>query len=663
MLLPNNINAALQKLDLQSLKAVYKQSPSYAETLIKDAFSLTCVCNYHAYIPFPRSCPKCGRSNHEEIQQYNHFVKEIMNMVVSDLSKREGSVPKTQERQQFCPNCRTAFPPNHEFCTECGKKRPPQKSSSSQALLKFPTDEKNIPLWEQLYDEGTILMKERKLEDALEKFHQALKLNDQDAELLSNTGIVYLHLEQQEEGMKWLDRSLALKPYEPITLFNKSLFLAQNTQYDEAVDVLEILIKHNPNFSQAKVLLMQTKRQQDLFGGLNLEKKEIPPAALTHFRAGMESMHKNQIPQAIRRFNSAIDIFPDFAEAYMFIGVVTILKGDTLEGLSQLEKAIEIDPFLSKAWTHKGWVYDKLEQYEDAIDCYDTAIKIDPKYSANYNNKGLALERLERYEEAIEAYDKSIELNPDYAGAYHNRAVAYKTIGKIERAVENYQKALELNPQNEEAKENIDRLKHYISPKEEGVIRSVHDARDYCPRCQKKNYTNSPNCPYCSTPMHSEDINKLIENVIEMEAMGQFESALMTLERINNKDPTNTQAWYYRGKAHCALAEFRNAMVCFAKAQEFGFSAIQLMMYGLTAKMNIDNFKPPNLSEEHLATVELKMPGFFPDEESYTANGAALQMLMQYEQAYKSYQKALEKKPGYAPALKNLELIKSIAKK
>ena len=53
----------------------------------------------------------------------------------------------------------------------------------------------------------------------------------------------------------------------------------------------------------------------------------------------------------------------------------------------------------------------------------------------------------------------------------------------------------------------------------------------------------------------------------------------------------------------------------------------------------------------------------FSDEKSWTANGAALQMLGQYEEAYKCYEKALEIKAKYEPAYKNKNHIISLSKK
>ncbi len=190
--------------------------------------------------------------------------------------------------------------------------------------------------------------------------------------------------------------------------------------------------------------------------------------------------------------------------------------------------------------------------------------------------------------------------------------------------------------------------------------RSKKKSKNFMPDPNRNPYRvrNSP-----QSPMHTENLEELLKNAVELENLGDFEKAIMTFIHITDKDPTKSEAWYYRGKAHCALAEFENALKCFGKAQQLGFRAMQLMMYGVTAKSNLMNFKRPNLSQSHLAKVEVECPDYFPSEESWLLTGAAYQMLMQYEEAYKSYQNSLVKNPNFEPAKKNLEFIAFLSQK
>ena len=105
------------------------------------------------------------------------------------------------------------------------------------------------------------------------------------------------------------------------------------------------------------------------------------------------------------------------------------------------DRALEINPNFVEAWNNKGNVLDELGRYEEAIECYDKALEINPNYAEAWNNKGVTLSMLRRYEEAIECFDRALEINPNYAKVWYNKG---NVLGKLERhkeAVESKGKA------------------------------------------------------------------------------------------------------------------------------------------------------------------------------------------------------------------------------
>jgi tetratricopeptide (TPR) repeat protein len=534
---------------------------------------------------------------------------------------------------------------------------------SSKEESKFASKANTRRDYEDLYNKGAIALNRKKNpQEALNYFKQASKLVNDDPELFCNMGVALLQLGALEKGKSFLLRSIKLDPHNSITLLNLATAVSMEGQYGEAIQILERLLSYDPDFQQAFPLLMQIKRQKELFGSLDVDGKNIPKKSLSLFRQGITTANQEKLPEAIRLIKAAIQEYPKFAEAYLYLGVIEQSRKNQQTAFEYFNKALEYDPNLSLAWVHKGVVYDSQGLYNKAIKCYDRAIELNPNYSASYNNKGLALDALENYEEAIKCYNKSIELNPDFEGAYNNRATSHKKSNKLERALADYRKVLELNPRDDYAKEQIDTLKHHNTMGIDNTLRSVVDGRDYCPRCGKKNYTNSGICPYCRTPMHKINVEELLQTAIDDEYEGKFENALMTLLRINEREPTFALAWFYRGKAHCALGEFNNAIMCFGKSQQLGFNLLsKLMQFGLRAQNNQKHFTRPNLSEEHLATIDVKISEMFPDDEiTWNATGAALQMLMRYEEAYKSYQNVLKIKPDFTVAKKNMEVIEKL---
>ncbi|GIU71488.1 MAG: hypothetical protein KatS3mg003_0967 [Candidatus Nitrosocaldaceae archaeon] len=111
------------------------------------------------------------------------------------------------------------------------------------------------------------------------------------------------------------------------------------------------------------------------------------------------------------------------------------------EAIEAYNKALEINPNYAEAWNNKGYALAKLQRYEEAIEAYNKALEINPNYAEAWNNKGYALDELQRYEEAIEAYNKALEINPNYAEAWNNKGIALDELQRYEEAIEAYNKA------------------------------------------------------------------------------------------------------------------------------------------------------------------------------------------------------------------------------
>ena len=82
------------------------------------------------------------------------------------------------------------------------------------------------------------------------------------------------------------------------------------------------------------------------------------------------------------------------------------------------DNAIEIDPNYTNAWTWKGNALSAQGKYDDAIKCYDEVIRIDPNDASAWDYKCSALNSQGMCDEAIKAYDKAKELG--YVGAQNN---------------------------------------------------------------------------------------------------------------------------------------------------------------------------------------------------------------------------------------------------
>ena len=87
-------------------------------------------------------------------------------------------------------------------------------------------------------------------------------------------------------------------------------------------------------------------------------------------------------------------------------------------------KAMQLNPDYVDAYYNRGNIYGEQGDFDSAIADYTKAIHLDPDYADAYKNRGLAYSGKSDYNRAIEDYTRAIELKPDLAEAYAGRGIA-----------------------------------------------------------------------------------------------------------------------------------------------------------------------------------------------------------------------------------------------
>ena len=153
-----------------------------------------------------------------------------------------------------------------------------------------------------------------------------------------------------------------------------------------------------------------------------------------------------QLDGAVESYGKAIQLKPDHPDAYNNRGNALKDLGQTIDAMQDYNKAIQLKPDFAVAYNNRGTAFKVLGKLEEALKDYDKAIQLKPDYPVALNNKGVALQDLGRRDEPIQNYDKAIQLKPDFAVAYNNRGTAFKVLGQLEEALKDYDKAIQLLP-------------------------------------------------------------------------------------------------------------------------------------------------------------------------------------------------------------------------
>jgi len=184
--------------------------------------------------------------------------------------------------------------------------------------------------------------------------------------------------------------------------------------------------------------------------------KQIEKGLLTSewFQKGNENLNLNQYQRAIEEYTKAIEIKPDFTDAYYNRGIAHKKSGQFQQAIMDYSQAIEIYPELDDAYYNRGITYNELAQYELAIIDFSKAIYINPDFADSYYSRGNVYQKLGKTKEFIEDYTLAIELNPQYPDAYYHRGNAYHKSGQYRQSINDYSKAIEIKPDDERSYNN-----------------------------------------------------------------------------------------------------------------------------------------------------------------------------------------------------------------
>ncbi len=134
------------------------------------------------------------------------------------------------------------------------------------------------------------------------------------------------------------------------------------------------------------------------------------------------------------------------AETYFRWGYITASLRDLNQGITFFSKAIELKPNYINAYINRGVAYDQLKMYEAAISDYDTVIHLNPDNLMAYNNRGISKANLGQYDDAIKDYDKVIQIDDKFLAAYGNRGRAKTALEQFSDALSDYNTVLRLRP-------------------------------------------------------------------------------------------------------------------------------------------------------------------------------------------------------------------------
>lgn len=116
---------------------------------------------------------------------------------------------------------------------------------------------------------------------------------------------------------------------------------------------------------------------------------------LSWITLGLDCYQQGQAVAARRQFDRAIQVDPDFADAYNNRNLLYQSNGDLDAALQDFDRAIRLDPELAGAYVNRGMVWKSKQNYELAARDFINALTRAPESWVYRRQVGALLTRIQ----------------------------------------------------------------------------------------------------------------------------------------------------------------------------------------------------------------------------------------------------------------------------
>ncbi|WP_246792197.1 tetratricopeptide repeat protein [Burkholderia perseverans] len=254
-------------------------------------------------------------------------------------------------------------------------------------------------------DLGGVIGAQGRLEEALEHFAAALRLDPNDLMTLVRQANTLLELRRYDAALAAYDRALAVSPLVIDALCNRGGALRALRRHDEALDTYDRALMVDPNSCEA------------------------------WFNRGLALRDLARHGEALQAFERAGELRPGVA-------VILAMRGHALldldrpgEALAALNEAIAADPSRLDALYGSAAALEALGRHDEALARCERVLAADPTHLPALAGRANALLRAGRHAEALAGYDAALAIEPDALDILCNRAAALRALGRRDEAL------------------------------------------------------------------------------------------------------------------------------------------------------------------------------------------------------------------------------------
>ncbi|MCX5798154.1 MAG: tetratricopeptide repeat protein, partial [Proteobacteria bacterium] len=207
---------------------------------------------------------------------------------------------------------------------------------------------------------GSVLLKERRFNEAIVHFAEAIRIKPDDVEACNNLGYAYIFQGDLDRATFYFLEATRIKPDHVKANNNLGHVFLKQKRFNEAINQYREVLRVEPeNAMTHNHIGLAYAYQGDLDRATFYFLEAIrlkPDYADAHNNLGNLFLSQKKFEAAQKQFQEALLFKPDFATAHYNMGLVLIQSGDITGAIQRFRQALRIDPdnerakiYLSKA--------------------------------------------------------------------------------------------------------------------------------------------------------------------------------------------------------------------------------------------------------------------------------------------------------------------------
>ena len=315
------------------------------------------------------------------------------------------------------------------------------------------------------------------------------------------------------------------------------------------------------------------------------------------------------------------------AQEFCDKGLEKAKQKDYTGAVEEFNKALQVNPEFVEAYYQRGLAYYDLGHIPQAVFDYDEVLKRDSYNVEAYYCRALARLALKNLPGALKDVNKAIELNSYKAAAYNLRGVIQRKLGDIQSAIANFKKAVELYLEEkdaENAKRCLDKLKE-LQPRTHEVVAEK---------------------PIVQTTLLISE-GDYFTSLLSKAEQGNTREAMEDLNWVLRADSQDGKAYCCRGVVYCKQGKYKEAISDFNAALQLNFQDAAVYRNRGKARLQLGD------NQGAIADFNQALRMQPEDDLIYVARGNAYQEIGHYLGAIEDYNQALEINSTSATALYN----------